>query len=119
MTTGVEWKPIRTTGNSYRKKDPLDSSERFYALDLECVRPSTRSMEEDAHLVRLYIEKNLDDTNMPLVPTFNSVLSDNKTKFASCLVCQAALSSGLGTCTSWEMSTNLLLDPWEIPSETL
>lgn len=73
MATGVEWKPIRTTGNSYRKKDPLDSSERFYALDLECVRPSTRSMEEDAHLVRLYIEKNLDGTNMPLVPTFNSV----------------------------------------------
>jgi len=48
---------------------------------------------------------------MRLVPVFSSVLSmNNRTKFASYLARQAALSAGLGTCTTWEMSTNLMLD---------
>ncbi len=52
-----------------------------------------------------------DGTKMQLVPTFSSVLSaNNKTKFASCLARQAALAAGMASASTWEMTTNLLLD---------
>jgi len=52
-----------------------------------------------------------DGTKMRLVPTYKSILAaSNKSKFASCLARQAALASGIATGTTWEMSTNLLLD---------
>jgi hypothetical protein len=33
---GVKWKPIRTSMRSNKKKDADDSSERIFALHLEC-----------------------------------------------------------------------------------
>jgi len=109
---GVKWKPIRTTNGPNRKKDPADSSERVYALHVECA--SDRVQETKKKLVVWYDSSSStfpDGTKMRLVPLFSSVLSmNNRTKFASCLARQAALSAGLGTCTTWEMSTNLMLD---------
>ncbi len=48
---------------------------------------------------------------MRLVPTITSVTSlDNRAKFASCLARQAALTAGLASAVTREISTNLLLD---------
>lgn len=48
---------------------------------------------------------------MRLVPTITSVSSmGNKTKFVSCLARQAALTAGLASAVTREISTNLLLD---------
>jgi hypothetical protein len=52
-----------------------------------------------------------DGTKMRLVPTFTSLNSmNNKTKFASCLARQAALTAGLASAVTREISNNLLLD---------
>jgi hypothetical protein len=48
---------------------------------------------------------------MRLVPSFNTILSSgNRQKYVSLIMRQLALNARLGTCTTWEFSTNLLLD---------
>jgi hypothetical protein len=48
---------------------------------------------------------------MRLFPPFNTILSaGNRQKYASLISRQAALSSRLGSGTTWESSTNLMLD---------
>ena len=51
---------------------------------------------------------------MRLVPPFNTILSSgNRQKYASLITRQSALNARIGTCTTYEMSTNLLLDKLE------
>ena len=46
-----------------------------------------------------------------MVPPFNTILSaGNRQKYASLIARQAALNSRLGTGTTWEFSTNLMID---------
>ncbi len=52
-----------------------------------------------------------DGSKMRLVPPFKTILSSgNKHKYASLIARQAALNSRLGSCTTWEFATNLMLD---------
>jgi hypothetical protein len=48
---------------------------------------------------------------MRLFPPYNTILSTaNKGKYATLIACQAALSACIGVGTTWEFTTNLLLD---------
>ncbi len=109
-TIGVKWKPIRTTDGVHRKKDP--NSTRVYTLHLESA--ADRAQEARTKLSKWFgsSSKNFPDgTKMRLVPPFNTVLSlGNKQKYASLIARQAALNSRLGSATTWEFSTNLMLD---------
>jgi hypothetical protein len=109
---GVKWRPIRTTDGNNRKKNSLDDSERVYALHLEAASDRARAAREK--LKQYYGSGKTqfpDGTKMRLVPPFNTILSlSNKGKYATLIARQAALSSCMGVGTTWEMSTNLLLD---------
>jgi hypothetical protein len=109
---GVKWKPIRMTKGLNRKKDPQDLSEKINALHVKCAMDKVQEVRKK--LSFWYDSASItfpDGTKMRLVPTFSSILStQNKAKFASCLARQAALSSGMAVGTTWEMSTNLMLD---------
>jgi hypothetical protein len=107
---GAKWKPIRTTDGTNRSKDK-DNNIRVYALHLECA--SDRALEVRQKLAKWYGSNSKsfpDGTKMRLVPPFNTILSSgNKQKYASLIARQAALNSRLGTGTTWEFSTNLML----------
>jgi len=109
---GIKWKPIRTTAGGYKRKESDNPNEKIYALHIECA--TDRLHEVRKKLSVWYSSQSnefLDGTKMRLVPTFASMLSSkNKIKFASCLARQAALVAGLASASTWEMSTNLLLD---------
>jgi hypothetical protein len=111
---GVKWKAIRTTDGTNRSKDKDDSS-RIYALHLECA--ADRAQEVRQKLSKWYGSSSKifpDGTKMRLVPPFNSILSSgNRQKYASLLARQAALNSRLGSGTTWEFSTNLMIDRLE------
>jgi hypothetical protein len=48
---------------------------------------------------------------MRLVPPFNTILSSgNRQKYASLIARQSAINSRLGSGTTWEFSTNLMID---------
>jgi len=108
----VKWRPIWTTDGSNRKKDSLDESEKVYALHLEATSDRARAAREK--LKQFYGSgrtKFPDGTKMHLVQPFNTILSmANKGKYATLIARQAALSSCMGVGTTWEMTTNLLLD---------
>jgi hypothetical protein len=62
-------------------------------------------------MVRLNLKKIPDDTKMRLVPPFNTILSaGNRQKYASLIARQAALNARLDSGTTWEFSTNLMID---------
>jgi hypothetical protein len=107
----VKWKPIRTTTGPNHRKDPQDTSEKVNALHIECAED--RVQEVRTKLAAWYNSTSkcfLDGAKMRLVPTFSSILSGaNKSKFASCLSRQAALSSGLAFGTTWEMTNRVQL----------
>jgi len=109
---GVKWKPIRSTNANIKKKDQLPSEEKIKALHVEC--SVDRLQEVKDKLNRWYSSSSShfpDGTKMRLVPTITSVTSlDNRAKFASCLARQAALTTGLASAVTREISTNLLLD---------
>jgi hypothetical protein len=109
---GVKWKPIRTTSMTNRKKDPQDNSEKVNALHVECAIDKVQEVCQKLPTWYDSVSTRFrDGTKMRLVPTYKSILAaSNKSKFASCLARQAALASGIATGTTWEMSTNLLLD---------
>jgi hypothetical protein len=111
-TIGVKWKPIRTTDGSNRKKDKLDDSTKTYALHLECA--ADRVIHARNKLLTWYGSNSKqfpDGTKMRLVPPFTSVLSlHNRSKYASLIARQSALLSRLATSSTWEMSTNLMID---------
>jgi hypothetical protein len=109
---GVKWKPIRSSTTSIRKKDLAQPEEKVKALHVECA--VDRLQEVRDKLSRWYCSSSRqfpDGTKMRLVPTTTSVNSmNNRTKFASCLARQAALTAGLASAVTREISTNLLLD---------
>jgi hypothetical protein len=109
---GVNWKPIRTSSVTNRKKDPQDTSEKVNALHVECAIDKVQEVHQKLSIWYDSVSTRFPDgTKMRLVPTYNSILAaSNKSKFASCLARQAALSSGIPTGTTWEMLTNLFLD---------
>jgi len=118
----VKWRPIWTTDGSNRKKDSLDESEKVYALHLEATSDRARAAREK--LKQFYGSGRtqfLDGTKIHLVPPCYTILSmANKGKYATLIARQAALSSCMGVGTTWEMTTNLLLDrPWPSSKLTL
>jgi len=109
---GIKWKPIRTTAGEHKRKESGNPNEKIYALHIECATDRLHKVRKKLSV--WYSSQStefLDGTKMRLVPTFASVLSsNNKIKLSSCLARQAALAAGLATASTWEMSTNLLLD---------
>ena len=109
---GVKWKPIRSSNANIKKKDQSPAEEKITALHVEC--SVDRLQEVKDKLNRWYSSSSTrfpDGTKMRLVPTISSVTSiDNRAKFASCLARQAALTAGLASAVTREISTNLLLD---------
>ncbi len=109
---GVKWKPVWTTSGVNRKKDPYNTSEHIYTLHLECATDCVYEVQKNFQygmtlpLKHFLMAQKLD--SFQLSTLFFS--PNNRTKFVSCLAHQAALSSGLGTCKTWEMSINLWLD---------
>jgi hypothetical protein len=109
---GVKWKPIRATTANIRQKDQTPSEEKVKALHIEC---AVDRLQEVRDKLNIWYNSNSrrfpDGTKMRLVPTINSVTSmNNKTKFASCFACQAALNASLTSVITREISTNMLLD---------
>ena len=106
---GAKWRPIRTSVGA-RKKD--DDETRTFAIHLECASDKVQAIRQQ--LSKWYgTGSNTfpDGTTMRLVPPFQSIISySHKSKFASLVARQAALSSRLGTSKTWELTTNLILD---------
>jgi hypothetical protein len=104
---GIKWKPIRVSGGA-RKRKQETPSEKIYALHMECA--INRLQEVKDKLSNWYGSSSSrfpDGTKMRLVPTFSLVTSmNNKIKFASCLARQAALTAGLASASTREISTN-------------
>jgi len=109
---GVKWKPIRAGTSNYRKKEKKDSEEAIRALHVECAVDRLQEVKDKLNLwYSSSSSKFSDGTKMRLVPTITAVTStSNKTKFASCMARQAALTAGLASAITREISTNLLLD---------
>jgi hypothetical protein len=109
---GVKWKPIRSSNANIKKKDQSTVEEKIKALHVECSVDCLQEVKDK--LNRWYSSSSTrfpDGTKMRLVPTISSVTSiDNRAKFASCLARQAALTAGLASAVTREISTNLLLD---------
>jgi len=109
---GVKWKPIRSSNASIRKKDQPPPEVNVKALHVECA--VDRLQEVRDKLSRWYGSSSRQfpvGTKVRLVPTITSVNSmNNRTKFASCLAQQAALTAGLASAVTREISNNLLLD---------
>ena len=84
----------------------------MFALHLECA--ADRAQEVRQKLSKWYgsaSKRFPDGTKMRLVPPFNTILSaGNRQKYASLIARQAALNSRLGTGTTWEFSTDLMID---------
>jgi hypothetical protein len=95
-----------------RAKDKDNNTSRVYALHLECA--ADRVQEARQKLSKWYgstSKRFPDDTKMRLVPPFNTILSaGNRQKYASLIARQAALNARLGSGTTWEFSTNLMID---------
>jgi hypothetical protein len=110
---GAKWKPIRTTDGSNKSKD--NNSTRVHALHLEGAADKAQEVRQKLSNWYGSSAKNFPDgTKMRFVPPFNTILSSsNRQKYASLIARQSALNSRLGSCTTWEMSTNLMLDRCE------
>lgn len=106
---GAKWQAIRTSVGA-RKKD--DEESRTYAIHLECASNKVQAIKQKLSAWYGTGSNNFPDgTTMRLVPPFQSIISfSHKSKFASLVARQAALSSRLGTSKTWELTTNLILD---------
>jgi hypothetical protein len=109
---GVKWKPIRATTTNVRKTDQLPTEDKVRALHVECAVDRLQEVREKMNFWYGSSSRTFPDgTKMRLVPTINSVTSiNNRTKLASCIARQAALTAGLASVVTREISTNLLLD---------
>ena len=107
----VKWKPIRANNANIKKKDQ-PAEEKVKALHVECAVERLQEIKDKLnHWYSSSFTRFPDGTKMRLVPTISSVTSlDNRVKFASCLARQAALTAGLASAVTREISTNLLLD---------
>jgi len=107
----VKWKPIRANNANIKKKDQ-PAEEKVKALHVECAVERLQEIKDKLnHWYSSSFTRFPDGTKMRLVPTISSVTSlDNRVKFASCLARQAALTAGLASTATREISTNLLLE---------
>jgi hypothetical protein len=100
------------TDGSNRSKTIQDNETWVYALHLECAADKTQ--ETRMKLSKWYGSTSKhypNDTKMRLVPPFNTILSQgNKQKYTSLIARQSVLNSRMGTSSTWEMLTNLLID---------
>jgi hypothetical protein len=108
----VKWRPIRTSDGYNRKKDVNDNSEKVYALHLETASDNCKAGKKMSETWYGSSKTTFPDgTKMHLVPPYNTILSTaNKGKYATLIACQAALSACIGVGTTWDFTTNLLLD---------
>jgi hypothetical protein len=108
---GAKWKPIRTTEGAQKIKQP-DNNSRVSAIHLECSTEKAQEVRQKLSPWYGSMAKSFPDgTKMRLVPPFNTILStSNKHKYASLIARQSALNSRLGSSTTWELSTNLMID---------
>lgn len=106
---GAKWQAIRTSLGA-RKKDEDES--RTYAIHLKCASDKVQAIKQKLSKWYGTGSNNFPDgTTMRLVPPFQSIISfSHKSKFASLVARQAALSSRLGMSKTWELTTNLILD---------
>lgn len=109
---GVKWGPIWTMTGSYRPKEQQEEEERVYAIHLECALDKAR---EARNKLSTWYGSNSsifpDGTKMRLAPPFSTILSiSNRSKYTTLIAQQAALSAKLGIDTTWELSSNLILD---------
>ena len=68
---GIKWKPIHTTNGSNRKKDPSHTSEKIYALHIDCTSDKMQDIRKK--LAIWYDSLSMafpDGTKMRLVPVF-------------------------------------------------
>ena len=112
---GVRWRPVRTTNNFRRTKEPNPPANRappVRALHIEC--DSTQVQRIKHKLAKLYGSSSKrfpDGTKMRLIPPYNTVISaESKEKYGIVVARQAAFTAKLCTGQSWEFSQNLLLD---------
>jgi hypothetical protein len=112
---GVRWRPVRTTNNFRRTKEPNPLANRappVRALHIEC--DSTQVQRIKHKLAKLYgstSKRFPDGTKMRLIPPYNTVISaESKEKYGIVVARQAAFTAKLCTGQSWEFSQNLLLD---------
>jgi hypothetical protein len=87
---GGKWKPIWTMAGGIGKKEADNPNERIYALHIKCTT-------DRIHEVRKKLGKWYNSQSSKFL---------DGTKMAR----QAAVAAGLATASTWEMSTNLLLD---------
>jgi hypothetical protein len=106
---GAKWRPIRC--NDRNRKGPSDPTERTYALHLEGAEDSALKIR---HLLKRWYSSGArnfpDGSKMRLVPPYQSITFGQKTKFASLVARQAALSARICTGSTWELTANLVLD---------
>jgi hypothetical protein len=107
---GVKWNIIRTS-DGFKKWDPADKS-RPYALHVE--GPSSRLQECRQRLLDWYGSESKsfpDGTKMRLIPPWSNIFAqDNKVKVGTLVARQVALNERYAHATSYEFTTNLLLD---------
>ncbi len=107
MLNGRQFAP----NGSNRKKDSSNTT-RIYTLHLECA--ADHAQEAHQKLSKWYGSASKmfpDGTKMHLIPLINTILSSgNRQKYASLIIHQSALNTRIGSCSTWEMPTNLLLD---------
>jgi hypothetical protein len=107
---GAKWRPICC--NDRNHKDPTNPIEQTYALYLEGAEDSALKIRQ--LLKRWYgsrARKFPDGSKMRLVPPYQSMIAfGQKTKFASLVARQAALSARICTGSTWELTANLVLD---------
>jgi hypothetical protein len=108
---GVKWKSIRANNANIKKKDQ-PAEEKVKALHVECAVECLQEVKDKLnHWYSSSSTRFPDGTKMRLIPTISSITSlDNRVKFASCLARQAALTAGLASTATMEISTTLLLD---------
>ncbi len=108
-SVGVKWRPIRV--NNRFKKEAMDSN-RIYALHIEAATEKAAGIRQK--LATWYgSRKSLfpDGTKVHLVPPFQTILSyAYKGKYSALVTRQANLTSRLCTGSTWELSSNYVLD---------
>jgi hypothetical protein len=109
---GVKWKPIRSSTGNSKKKDKQELDTAIRALHVECAINRLQEVRDKLNVWYSSSSKKFPDgTKICLVHTITSVTSmNNKTKLASCIARQAALTTGLASAITREISTNLLID---------
>jgi hypothetical protein len=104
---------IRTTTTSRKQRgQAVNRSMEVRAIDLECDSTVVQwAKHKVAHLFRSTASTFPDGTKMRLIPPIGTIISQaSKEKYGLVVARQEAFITKMGTGTSWEFSSNLLLD---------